>query len=552
MPIPVKLNYELAEDGLVKLVWNIEFYKMDAQNWWNVRVDATHGKIMSMHDQVIHCNFEDHKDDCTGHRHGVYKNEFEYLNKNISTNSALMTGSYNVYPIPLESPNHGDQSLVVNPADGIASPFGWHDTDGQAGAEFTITRGNNAHAYQDVFALNRSCGDEPDGGPDLIFDFPHIESNNQPYTQMQPAIVNLFYWSNVMHDLWYQYGFDETSGNFQANNYGNGGDEGDFVRAEALDGGGTNNATFGTGGDGSLARMQMFIWSNSGLDNILQITVEEPASIAGKYDIALANFGVFLPDNLASRQVVLVDDGIGTTSDACEDIVNGADLTDKIAMIDRGLCQFGTKALKAENEGAIAVIICNNEPGILNMAPGADGGNVTIPTFMLTLDDCNTLKMGLPDLTVNISKPSIPLPGPNGKDGDFDNGIIAHEYAHGISIRLTGGPSNGNCLNNFEQAGEGWSDWFGLVMQTTADNTADQRRGIGTYAINQNINGTGIRDFPYSRDMNINPHTYGDLNSVAVPHGVGSIWAAMIWDMYWNLVDEYGFDDDYYHGYRWQ
>ena len=24
-------------------------------------------------------------------------------------------------------------------------------------------------------------------------------------------------------------------------------------------------------------------------------------------------------------------------------------------------------------------------------------------------------------------------------DGDFDNGIIAHEYGHGISIRLAGG-----------------------------------------------------------------------------------------------------------------
>ena len=32
-PIPVKLNYELGEDGSVKLVWNIELFEMDAQNW---------------------------------------------------------------------------------------------------------------------------------------------------------------------------------------------------------------------------------------------------------------------------------------------------------------------------------------------------------------------------------------------------------------------------------------------------------------------------------------------------------------------------------------
>jgi hypothetical protein len=33
-------------------------------------------------------------------------------------------------------------------------------------------------------------------------------------------------------------------------------------------------------------------------------------------------------------------------------------------------------------------------------------------------------------------------------DGDFDNGIIAHEYGHGISTRLAGGRNNSSCLNN--------------------------------------------------------------------------------------------------------
>ncbi len=46
----------------------------------------------------------------------------------------------------------------------------------------------------------------------------------------------------------------------------------------------------------------------------------------------------------------------------------------------------------------------------------------------------------------------------------FDNGVIAHEYGHGISNRLTGGASNVGCLSNQEQMGEGWSDWFGLML----------------------------------------------------------------------------------------
>ena len=57
-------------------------------------------------------------------------------------------------------------------------------------------------------------------------------------------MTNLFYWNNLFHDVLYRYGFDEASGNFQANNYGRGGLGGDYVRAEAADGAGTNNANF--------------------------------------------------------------------------------------------------------------------------------------------------------------------------------------------------------------------------------------------------------------------------------------------------------------------
>ena len=49
------------------------------------------------------------------------------------------------------------------------------------------------------------------------------------------------------------------------------------------------------------------------------------------------------------------------------------------------------------------------------------------------------------------------------RDGDVDNGIIVHEYGHGISNRLTGG-GGGGCLGNAEQMGEGWSDYYGLMF----------------------------------------------------------------------------------------
>ena len=39
-----------------------------------------------------------------------------------------------------------------------------------------------------------------------------------------------------MHDVWYEYGFDEASGNFQQNNYGNGGAGADEITIEFFSG----------------------------------------------------------------------------------------------------------------------------------------------------------------------------------------------------------------------------------------------------------------------------------------------------------------------------
>lgn len=95
------------------------------------------------------------------------------------------------------------------------------------------------------------------------------------------VITQLFYYTNVMHDWLYGHGFDEASGNFQIDNFGNGGSGGDPVLAEAQDGwdfgcvddkgtGDTsddedirclNNANFGTPADGASPRMQMYMWA---------------------------------------------------------------------------------------------------------------------------------------------------------------------------------------------------------------------------------------------------------------------------------------------------
>ena len=282
-PLEPELAWLPVRSGDVRLVWNFQVHTADLNHAFDLTVDASSGDIWTQFDWVA-------------------------------------GDSYRIYQEPAESPTHvspvppaDGRTVVTNPANATASPFGWHDTDGVAGAEYTTMRGNNVHAYDDSANTNTLPATEPDCGPTRNCDF-SIDLTQAPSQYTAAAVANLFYWNNRIHDVQYQYGFTETAGNFQANNYGRGGAQNDYVRAEAQDGEGTNNANFATPGDGASPRMQMYLWNGS---------------------------------------------------------------------------------------------------------------------------------------------PSI--------DGDLDNGIIVHEYGHGISNRLVGGPSSVSCLGNAQQPGEGLNDWWSLV-----------------------------------------------------------------------------------------
>ncbi len=377
----------------------------------------------------------------------------------------------------------------------------------------------------------------PEGGDSLVFDFP-LDFSLSPIENQDASITNLFYWNNIMHDIWYQYGFDEVSGNFQDNNYERGGIGGDFVIAEVQDGSGTNNANFSSPEDGSNGRMQMYLWSPSAGG---ELTVNSPMSVAGSYGFAGANFG---PSSYnVTGTVVEAFDASDNPNWVCEDVVNIEEVTGNIAMIERQSCNFTQKVLNAQDAGAIAVIMCNHEPvGVTTM--GGTNPFINIPSAMLSNEDCASIRAVLSE-GVEVT---MVREGTADLDSGFDNGIIVHEYGHGVSIRLTGGPGNSGCLGNDQQMGEGWSDWLALVMTPVSDSDGTIARGIGNYASGGNTEDIGIRTYPYTTDMNVNPHTYSDIPGAAIPHGVGSIWCAMIWDLYWAMVETHGFDDDLYKG----
>jgi len=378
-PITAQLHYVPTADGSAVMAWELIILTPDGQHWYDLSINVQDGDIVRL------CDW-------------------------------MSDASYHALPLPSDSVQDGGFATINNPANPTASPFGWHDTNGVAGAEFTDTRGNNVDAHLDRNADNVAdvSPPRPDGGASLNFDGFLFNPALDPSALLNQnsAVVNLFVMNNVLHDIHYQYGFTEAAGNFQVNNYGKGGAANDAVQADAQDGSGTNNANFGTPADGSAPRMQMYTWTSA------------------------------IPD----------------------------------------------------------------------------------------------------------------------RDSDLDNGVITHEYGHGVSNRLTGGPGNPNALNTTQSGGmgEGWGDFWALMLSQRQTDTQTAGYGMATYLVNQSINGNGIRRFPYSFNMATDPLTfdaygtsgttsYGVTRSTEV-HNSGELWCSTLWDMNWLLINKYGYDANLYTG----
>lgn len=531
-PVTVELMHVPTMKG-VKLAWNVNIDLKNGSHWWNVRVDALTGQYLEKNDWVVSCGFDA--------IHAPAADPFQMTPPTPGSGTA----QYRVLPLPVESPLHGPFQLLNDPSEPVPSPYGWHDTNGAAGAEFTITRGNNVYAYED--ANNDDLpGYSPDGGALQIFNYPYNPDSSNAY-QQNASLTNLFYMNNKLHDVTFMHGFNEVSGNFQQNNYGNGGAGNDYVNAEGFDGGGTNNANFATPPDGTNPRMQMYLWTNPNTGSCTStLTVNAPVAIAGLKAISTATYNPVSAFNITAN-VVLATDGVGTTSDGCTAFTNAAAIAGKIALIDRGTCNFNVKTQNAMAAGAIGVIIANNTGTTVPTLGGTPTITITIPTVGISMADGTAMKTQLSNAVV-VNASIVLCPVPPQLDGSFDNGIVAHEYGHGVSNRLTGGPAASSCLSNAEQGGEGWSDWLGLLLTIEPGDSGAMGRGIGTYALGQPVTGQGIRRYRYSTNMSINPQTYASLAGSSTVHQRGEIWCDVIWDMTWFLIRDFGFSTDQYTG----
>ncbi len=404
--ITVQALWTPVNESSIRLSWQVYVSPLHSADMWLVRVDALTGDVLQKTNLTVSCNWTKSAsaNAICEEQQAAQADTYEEDGTN-----AIGTVNYRVIPYPAESPIHpgGAHAIRITPwtaAPGNATTLNWQSN---GTTEYTITRGNNVHAHLDLTDNDMNNG-PADTSTAMLPDLQFIQAPNYTLAptvrnNQRFATVNLFYWNNIMHDISYLYGFDEVAGNFQANNLSRGGLGNDYVQADAQDGGGTDNANFGTPVDGGAPRMQMYLFT------------------------------------------------------------------------------YGTP----------------------------------------------------------------------GKDGDLDNGVIAHEYTHGISTRFTGGPANSSCLDNAEQMGEGWSDYFALMV-TTNWGTATTSDGptahpIGNYVINQPVTGAGIRTYPYSTNMSINPWTYAMLPSTGgEEHNIGEIWCAILWDMTWNMIQMDGINTNLY------
>lgn len=135
------------------------------------------------------------------------------------------------------------------------------------------------------------------------------------------------------------------------------------------------------------------------------LIINSPAALAGAQEVGTASFGPAVPASGVTGNLVLVNDGTGTTSDACETLVNGAAVSGNIALIDRGTCNFTVKVKNAQNAGAIAAIVANNAvDGLrLPLAMGGSDPTITIPAYSITQALGNSIKADLSSPGVNVT-----------------------------------------------------------------------------------------------------------------------------------------------------
>ncbi|KAG4101988.1 hypothetical protein H8356DRAFT_1653112 [Neocallimastix lanati (nom. inval.)] len=305
--------------------------------------------------------------------------------------------------VPFNRPNIGNTSRVTynDPFLENFSPLGWHQDISNT---YHDTRGNNVRLAEnrdgnDSIEENTYISSDSNGN----YEFKYDGNTNKIEGNQKAAAANVFYLTNMLHDMFFKLGFTEGYGNFQTNNFSGRGKDNDPVLVFISDRGGKNNAQMSVSVDGISPKLRLY------------------------------------PFNV--------------------------------------------------------------------------------------------------------------IDGPE-RDPSFDNEIITHEFTHGVSNRLTGGPNTIQCLTEEEAncLNEGWSDFFANAFQFRNDRDRNTPFYLFRYVLDEKHG----RKYPITSDTSLNPLTYADLsynknNQKKIDLYTGcEVWSVMLHEVFWNVVEVYRNDPDFF------
>ncbi|MEX5744261.1 PA domain-containing protein [Massilia sp. X63] len=117
---------------------------------------------------------------------------------------------------------------------------------------------------------------------------------------------------------------------------------------------------------------------------------------AGNYYVGDASFGPPVGNRAVSGQLMPVVDQPDGSGLACTplDTSNALAVRNNIALVDRGTCDFVTKARNAQAAGAIGMVVVDNVPGDVVGLSGNDP-RIMIPSVRITLADGSTIRTAL-------------------------------------------------------------------------------------------------------------------------------------------------------------
>ncbi|MCS6842723.1 MAG: S8 family serine peptidase, partial [Caldilineales bacterium] len=141
---------------------------------------------------------------------------------------------------------------------------------------------------------------------------------------------------------------------------------------------------------------------------------------------------------------IIYGNGDGTNLNGCVPFT--ANMTGKVALIDRGGCTFTSKVLRAQAAGASMVIIALIAPGDPFEGGWGGEGYPTIPAFMISQANGNLLKVAGANVSIDPNDPSITIPlldvivGSSSRGPAFDLSYVKPNIgAPGASVSASSG-----------------------------------------------------------------------------------------------------------------